>query len=165
MSDGNECNSKLVKRKRAMHISQGEDDTRYIRKTHKKLKINNIKRVTRKYGRNYLQPQRMVASTGKKRPYWTLDPIGDSTMQQDKGNKRRKLHDKISKSKKYRQKNTITPESPRNRHITNKTGPRGMPIQRGWHSYLRHTYRVSPRVKKRHKLDSTTSSNPKRKRR
>ena len=36
----------------------------------------------------------------------------------------RKLHDKISKSKEYRRKNVIKQESPRNRHITNKTGPR-----------------------------------------
>jgi hypothetical protein len=79
--------------------------------------------------------------------------------------KRRRINVKPGLERKYGQRNEAIRNLRRKTYTTNKTGPRGMPIQRGWHYYIRHTHRPRYCVKKKHKLYSITFPHPKRNRR
>jgi hypothetical protein len=127
------------------------------------MKLNNIKRVINKSDQG--EPQALKTILGKRLKPAPQNPMDGSNTQLNEGNKRRKLCNKINNDKEYRRKKVTPQKTLRNRPTTNKIGPRGMLIRRGWHYYLRHIHRSRYRVKKKHKLDSTKSPHPKRNRR
>ena len=141
------------------------ESTELSQNINKKQKRSNLKRVN---GPSSQVQQDLDAietrTTKNKRMYITTQSQGDgNTTQPHTENKKRKLYHNSGIHRSYKQRRII-PQS-RTIHSINKTGPRGMPIRRGWHYYIRHTHRSRHRVRKKHKLDSTKSPHPKRNRR